>query len=123
MNVQFRKIDVPYFKETKIYFVVCLFTSVMFALIVSSHDYLPVHPPSYLVPAEDKLTPQYAAGRTSIDEQNARAYSLSDIYATCDSDQTIPYKYASSTCGITTSNSHNFKGFVAFFTDLSPPTT
>ena len=108
-----RIIKLPHYKTTTIYIIICLLTSIIFALTVSLHDYQPVHPPAYLLLAEDKLKPHYATGRI--------LKGKGDIEATCDSTQASSDVPASVSCLIIAGNYQHFKGFLSLATDLSPP--
>ena len=103
---------------TKMFFIVGLFTSVIFASIVSFHDYLPEHPPAYMLLAEDKLKLQYMAGSALKDLQR---YSLHDTYATSDSTQAAPHVNASSICILMSGSIQKYQRFLSLFTDLPPP--
>ena len=108
----------PHFATTKMCFIVCLFTSVIFASTVSFHDYLPEHPPAYMLLAEDKLKLQYMAGRALKDLQK---YSLLDTCAICDSAQAAPHINASSICILISGSIQKYQRFLSLFTDLPPP--
>jgi hypothetical protein len=103
-------------KTTVIYFVVCLLTSVIFALIVSFHDYLPEHPPAYILLAEDKLKPQYTAERVLKTKEDVNIYRLLNMGTTCDPAQVALDGKAPSTGKI-----QKYNGFIPLFADLPPP--
>ena len=106
-------------KKTKIFLIVSLFTSVVFASIVSFHDYLPEHPPAYLLLAEDKLKLQYMAGHVLKD---LHIYTLlNNICATCDSAQVAPSVNASLICILISGSIQKYKRFLSLLTDLPPP--
>jgi hypothetical protein len=118
----FRKINKQHFKPATLSFVVFLLAGVICAPIESFRDHLTVQSPSSIFLAENALNPQYTECRTLNAEEDAKAYSLQDIYATCVSAQATLYAYVFSTCRISTSKNLLFKGFFPFSTDLSPPT-
>jgi hypothetical protein len=108
---------------TKMYVIVCLLTSVIFTLTVSFHDYLPVHPPSYLLLAEDKLKHQYMVGSTSKAKGNPMPQLFVGMYATCASAQAPSYDYSSSMYIIVAGNNQQYGGFLSLSADLSPPSS
>ncbi|HMK56969.1 MAG TPA: hypothetical protein VK448_10075 [Dissulfurispiraceae bacterium] len=57
-----RSVDITGPKSSRTLFTI-LAAVIVFALVVGFHDYLPVHPPSYLLLAEDKIKPQYEVAR------------------------------------------------------------
>ena len=118
----FRKIDKQHFKPATLSFVVFLLAGIICAPIESFRDHLTVQSPSSIFLAENALNPHYTECRTLNAEEDAKAYSLQDIYATCVSAQATLYAYVFSTCRISTSKNLQFKGFLSFSTDLSPPT-
>ena len=117
----FRQIIRQYSKPTKLSFVVCLLAGVIFPLNASFRDHLPLKSPSSIFSAENTIDPQYTECRNLRAGENAKAYSLNDIYATYASAKTTPYGYAFSTCKLITNTNHHCKSFLSFFSDLSPP--
>jgi hypothetical protein len=115
------KSDISLPMTTKMYVIVCLLTSVIFTFTVSFHDYLPVHPPSYLLLAEDKLKHQYMAGSALKVKENLRPPFFVGMFATCASAQASPYDYSSSMHIVVAGNNQQYGGFLSLAADISPP--
>lgn len=119
--MRFGETNIYFSDSARMYLVVCLFTSVVFAFLVSFHDYLPAHSPAYLLMAEDKLKPLLKARHLLRTSENLRAYAFLNTLSECGSVLTAPDSYASSTYFIFYGSSSLSETLLSLSADLSPP--
>jgi hypothetical protein len=99
---------------------ICILSSLVFGLTVSFHDYIPVHPPSYLLLAEDKLNYKFAG---SISKASA---SLGSCFVVADRDDHALFEPSANNrksliSAAAAGNIIKYSGFFSLSADLPPP--
>lgn len=112
------KANIPFSPATKMGFIVCVLTSVFFVLTVSFHDYLPEHPPAYVLLAEDKIKYKYTALKGG---GNAGTLGFIDSDAIRELLRADINEYVFLTGIIGNAGQPKFNGFLSGDADLPPP--
>ena len=106
---------------TKMCLISCILTVAIFGLTVSFHDYLPEHPPTFVLPAEDKLKVIYSpqsvpkAGADRVGGGSVYLYSRSDEH------QVAPYRGTSQVGTVSKDDIRSPEGGLFPASDSSPP--
>jgi len=107
-------------QRRRILFIIGILTSLIFIFIVSFHDYLPEHPPHYLLLAEDKLKQLFNSVPVK-DKEIVKSHSLFFIQTKYDSSQAAAHRYSASNRIVVPNGNKQFAGFLSLSADLSPP--
>jgi hypothetical protein len=104
----------------RILFITGILTSLIFVFIVSFHDYLPEHPPHYLLLAEDKLKQLFKSVPLK-DKEIVKSHSLFLIHTKYDSSQAAAHRHSASNRIVVSNSNKQFAGFLSLSANLSPP--
>ncbi len=103
-----------------ILFIIGILTSLIFVFIVSFHDYLPEHPPHYLLLAEDKLKQLFKSVPVK-DKEIVKSHSFFLIQTEYDSSQAAAHRYSASNRIVVPNSNKQFAGSLSLSANLSPP--
>jgi hypothetical protein len=109
------------FERKGIGIVIALLISLILVLTVSFHDYLPAHPPAYLLLADDKVKNVCTTGTFVKWKLNSKKYGFIPNLTEGNFCQTASIRQAYAYSIIISGITKHIREFSALFADLSPP--